>query len=143
MNREIKTRPETNQELRVLVLDLQAKLDQQSQFINQLLEQIRLSRHQHFGTRSERCSLDQMALAFNEAEAAAEQAADDPQCDAADKIVATDSVVVPAHLRKCGGRKPLPPDLPRVEVIYTLEETSCDCAGCSGELTVIGEKVSE
>ena len=36
----------------------------------QLLEQILLARHQHFGARSERYSLDQMALAFDEAEAA-------------------------------------------------------------------------
>ncbi|MCP4945516.1 MAG: hypothetical protein GY924_26510, partial [Planctomycetaceae bacterium] len=54
MNRETETLPTTTEELTILVLDLQAKLDQLSQFNNQLLEQIRLARHQHFGTRSER-----------------------------------------------------------------------------------------
>ncbi|MFK8018008.1 MAG: transposase [Gammaproteobacteria bacterium] len=44
--------------------------EQQTLFINQLLEQIKLARHQHFGSRSERFSLDQMALLFNEAETA-------------------------------------------------------------------------
>jgi len=143
VNRATETLPKTTEGLTALVLDLQAKLDQLSQFNNQLLEQIRLARHQHFGTRSERYSLDQMALAFNEAEVAAEQTGDDLQSDDAGKSAAADSIVVPAHLRKRGGRKPLPPELPRVEVIYKLDETACDCPGCSGELTVIGEKVSE
>ena len=58
-------------ELRALVLEQQKRLEQQSLFIDQLLEQIRLARHQHFGSRSERFSVDQLALAFNEAEAAA------------------------------------------------------------------------
>jgi len=46
-------------------------LEQQSLFIDQLLEKIQLARHQHIGSRSERFSVDQLALAFNEAEAAA------------------------------------------------------------------------
>jgi transposase len=55
--------PASVAELRALVLEQQRQLEQQSLFIDQLLEQIRLARHQHFGTRSERFSLDQMALA--------------------------------------------------------------------------------
>jgi transposase len=55
--------PASVAELRALVLEQHRQLEQQSLFIDQLLEQIRLARHQHFGTRSERFSLDQMALA--------------------------------------------------------------------------------
>lgn len=47
--------------------ELEQSLEQRDQFIHQLLEQIKLSRHQHFGSRSERNSLDQIQLAFNEA----------------------------------------------------------------------------
>ncbi len=78
MNRETETLPEDSQALKALVLaqsqriaELTAKLDQQTEFVDQLLEQIRLARHQHFGARSERYSLDQLALVFNDAEAAA------------------------------------------------------------------------
>ena len=114
MNRDTEITPESNQELKALVLELQAKLDQQTQFIDQLLEQIRLARYQHFGTRSERYSLDQLALVFNEAEAAAGQTPEDRSTDDTDASSAADSIVVPAYLRKRGGRKPLPPELPRV-----------------------------
>ncbi len=51
-------------------------------------------------------------------------------------------VVVPEHTRRKKGRKPLPEDLPRVEVIHDIpaEDKVCDC-GC--ELSRIGEDVSE
>jgi hypothetical protein len=87
-------------ELQALVLEQQQLIDQQSLFIDQLLEQIRLARHQHFGVRSERFSLDQMALCFNEAEAAA--ALSEAPESAADDTVGT--VAVPAHRRQ--GRPP-------------------------------------
>lgn len=143
MNRDTEITPESNQELKALVLELQAKLDQQTQFINQLLEQIRLARHQHFGVRSERYSLDQLALVFNEAEVAAGLTPEDCSTDDTDAGSTADSIVVPAHLRKRGGRKPLPAELPRVEVVYTLDDTACSCGHCSKELSVIGEKISE
>ncbi|MCP4927418.1 MAG: IS66 family transposase, partial [Gammaproteobacteria bacterium] len=143
MNRETETLPTTTEELTILVLDLQAKLDQLSQFNNQLLEQIRLARHQHFGTRSERYSLEQLALAFNEAEAATGWMSENDSTGDAHINSAVDSIVVPAHLRKRGGRKPLPPELPRVDVIHRLDEAACSCESCSTELVVIGEKISE
>lgn len=89
--------PASVAELRQLVLEQQQKLEQKSLFIDQLLEQIRLARHQHFGVRSERFSLDQMALAFNEAEAAAES--DDPDAEQPDLLgtvavpVSTDKII--------------------------------------------------
>jgi transposase len=137
------TLPTNVEALSNLVLELQQKLDQQSQFIEQLLEQMRLARHQHFGVRSERYSLDQLALVFNEAEVAAKQTAEDRYIDSIDKNTAADAIVVPAYLRKRGGRRPLPPELPRVDVIHTLDERACHCGTCRSELTVIGQKVSE
>lgn len=124
--------------LRALVLEQQQKLEQQSLFIDQLLEQIRLARHQHFGTRSERFSLEQMSLAFNEAETAMsydeEVAAGDDQGD---------TVVVPAHRRKKGGRKRLPKTFPRIEVVHELEDSECHCGQCASRLSPVSEKVSE
>lgn len=51
-------------------------------------------------------------------------------------------VSVPAHTRKKAGRKPLPAELPRVEVIHDIPESEKRCA-CGSELTRIGEEVSE
>ena len=88
------------------------KLEQQSQFIEQLLEQIRLARHQHFGTRSERFNIDQMALMFNEAEALLEQQFKEDSATSPDQKLHNDEIAVPAHKRSRGGRRPLPAELP-------------------------------
>ncbi len=49
---------------------------------------------------------------------------------------------IPAHTRKKKGRKPLPEELPRVEVIHDLSEAEKQC-DCGSTLTRIGEEVSE
>ncbi|MCP4297242.1 MAG: IS66 family transposase [Proteobacteria bacterium] len=53
-----------------------------------------------------------------------------------------ESVDVPAHTRKTSGRKPLPDDLPRVEVIHDISEDQKQCA-CGSTLSRIGEERSE
>jgi transposase len=105
-------------ELRALVLEQQKRLEQQSLFIEQLLEQIRLARHQHFGSRSERFSVDQLALAFNEAEAAAALSDVTHPVEQPDML---GTVAVPAHRRAKGGRRPLPKAFPRVEIIHEID----------------------
>jgi len=52
------------------------------------------------------------------------------------------TVQVPTHTRKKPGRRPLPPHLPRVEVIHDLPDDEKIC-GCGTELTCIGREVSE
>lgn len=126
-------------ELRALVLEQQKRLEQQSLFIDQLLEQIRLARHQHFGSRSERFSVDQLALAFNEAEAAA-ALSDETGVEQPDML---GTVAVPAHRRAKGGRRPLPKAFPRVEIIHEIDAAECQCGDCHGHLVPISEKVSE
>ncbi len=135
--------PNNLDKLKSLVHQLQQKNDQKDRFINQLLEQIKLARHQHFGTRSERFNLDQMALVFNEAEAKA--AADGDGNDAVDDTWtdSTDSQQVSSYRRAKGGRRPLPADLPRVEVVHELDDEDCTCDTCQSPLEVIGEKASE
>ena len=130
-------------ELKSLVHQLQQLNEQQTQFINQLLEQIKLARHQHFGTRSERFSLDQMALVFNEAEATV--AAERDGIEASDDTAAgkADTQSVSSYRRTKGGRRPLSADLPRVDVIHELDDQACICDACQSPLEVIGEKSSE
>lgn len=52
------------------------------------------------------------------------------------------TIPVPAHNRKKRGRKPLPVDLPRIEVVHDIDDADkvCDC-GC--DKTLIGEERSE
>ena len=52
--------PNDVEALKALARQQQRKIEQLSLYTDQLVEQIRLARHQHFGTRSERFSLDQM-----------------------------------------------------------------------------------
>ncbi len=51
-------------------------------------------------------------------------------------------VHVPAHDRRKRGRKPLPEDLPRFEVVHDIDDADKICA-CGCQLTRIGEEVSE
>jgi transposase len=51
-------------------------------------------------------------------------------------------VVVPEHTRKKRGRKKLPDNLPRVEVVHDIPDEEKTC-GCGCELSRIGEEVTE
>ena len=104
------------------------QLQQHAQFINQLLEQIKLARHQHFGTRSERFSLDQMALVFNEAEVAAAEH-DITDGEDVDGPTKSETQSVSSYRRAKGGRRPLPADPPRVEEVHELSDDACTLPG--------------
>ncbi len=97
-----------------------------------LEEENALLRHRLFGRKSEQSTdadSPQLAL-FNEAESLVETVAEDADEESAN----------PAKRR--GKRKPLPADLPRVEVVHELpeHELTCEC-GCRKH--VMGEDVSE
>ena len=53
-----------------------------------------------------------------------------------------DKIVIAAHRRRKKGRKPLPKDLPRVDIIHDLDEDEKQCA-CGVKLSRIGEDVCE
>lgn len=104
-----------------------------------LYEEIRLQRHRMFGRRTE-TSAAQLGL-FNEAEVLAQGA-----------TAADDQVVLPPASEKStpkaqgqqarGKRKPLPAELPRVDVLHELPEDQRLCA-CGTPMVVIGQEVSE
>ncbi|KIH82996.1 Mobile element protein [Pseudomonas batumici] len=97
-----------------------------------LEEENALLRQRPFGRKTEQTvdpATPQLAL-FNEAESVAEPGDE----------VSEEEVVAPARRRgKC---KPLPADLPRVEVIHELPENELTCA-CGCRKHAIGEEVSE
>jgi transposase len=103
---------------------------------NRLLrEQIRLLHAKLYGRKTEKLpgaeNIEQPSL-FNEAEETVFQA----------KETAEEVVEVPAHTRKKRGRKAIPDDLPRVEVVHDVSEENKKCA-CGAQKSRIGEEVSE
>jgi transposase len=112
-----------------------AELQQKDDKISALQEQLNLVLHQHFGRRSEKYSPDQLGL-FNEAETDESAAVDTHG-------MAMEAVTVAAHQRIKRGRKPLPAALPRVEVIYDLDEQEKVCPEDGHPLHRIGETVLE
>lgn len=135
--------PADYETLLTLFQSQQSELAHLRQFVEQLLEQIRLSRHQHFGARSEKFSVDQLSLLADEAAAALRDADADEGSAQTAKEDDNDSILVPAHRRRKGGRKPLPPDLPRIDIVYELEGEACHCEQCQRAMAVISERSSE
>lgn len=96
-----------------------------------LAEQVRHLNTLLYGRKSEKSVYNQDQLSiFNEAE---EIAAEETKAA---------EITVPSHTRKKGGRRPLPADFPREEVVHDLEETEKVCA-CGAPLSCIGEESSE
>jgi transposase len=96
-----------------------------------LQEQINLLIAKRFGRSSEKRSAHQLWL-FNEAEATA-------PCDPQPEAV----ISVPAHRRAPPGRKPLPAELPRIEVVHKLPAEERICTHDGEGLVEIGEEISE
>ena len=113
--------------------DQQEIIQQLTEENQYLKERINLLLTQLYGKKSEKQSVfpvpDQMSFF------------DDSAKESADETV-IEKIVVPAHTRKKAGRKPLPEELPRVEVIHDIEEDQKQCA-CGSKLIRIGEEVSE
>ena len=103
-----------------------------SQEVDYLKERIQLLLAQIYGKKSEKMPLPSVdQLSFLETELEALQAQQE-----------VEAVTVPAHSRKASGRKPLPEELPRIEVIHDLAEAEKQCP-CGAELSKIGEGTSE
>lgn len=135
MNSASKILADENSELKKIILQQQQLLTQKQHMIEQLLEQFRLQRHRQFGASSEQAP--GQGYLFNEVESLAAEITEaiDAETTSADN---SDAAVKLTR----GYRKPLPPELPRIDVIHDLPASEKICAcGCQRE--VIGEAVSE
>jgi transposase len=126
------------EQLRGLQENLQKERNERIEQQNKALEyfeELQLMRRRLFGRSAERLPEEdrRQLWLFNEAEviAAKEQLQQEPE-----------RVSVRAHTRIKRGRKPLPADLPRVEMIHDIPEEQKVC-GCGEALTRIGEEVCE
>ena len=137
--------PKDIESLRALALRQQAELDQNAQQLERLAEQteriafleeyIRLLKHQRFGRSSEKSHTSQLGL-FNEAECIAD-AFD------AEEVEANETIAVPSHTRRKRGRRPIPAEIPRVEILHDLSEEEKICAQDGHRLQEIGRETSE
>ena len=134
MNPPLETLPDDPVALHEIILSLQAQMShlhaQYERQVSILLEQINHLRQQLFGRRSERLPLDAMLVQL-------------PLFDLPEpEHIEPAKVPVEPHSRRKPGRKPLPPELPRVEIVHDLGEEEKVCA-CGCQLSRIGEEVSE
>lgn len=141
MNFDVTTLPNDADALKRIITDIQGNfIGLQKEFeglqlrydkeTGLLLEQIRHLRYKLFGTKSEKADDHVTLPLFDMPEPEAEPS--EPE----------DKVEIPAHTRKKRGRKPLPAELPRVDVVHDIPEDEKIC-GCGCELSRIGEEVSE
>jgi transposase len=119
--------PADVQELRRLVIEQDTK-------IKFLEEELRLAKAYRFGHSADKESDEKQARLFNEAEDGAAQKAEQPSRQP--------SIPIAAHNRKKAGRRALPENLPREEVVHDIPEDQKLCA-CGAVMSRIGEEVSE
>ncbi|MCG7851000.1 MAG: IS66 family transposase [Methanosarcinaceae archaeon] len=106
--------------------------------LSNLEEKYRYLQKLFFGARNEKLTPEdiyQMRL-FNEAEDSDDGLDDSLNVD-------DNTLQVKAHSRKKRGRRPLPEDIPREEIIHDLTEEEKRCPCCGKERPYIGEESSE
>jgi len=102
--------------------------------IHILKEQIRCLQDRLFGRNSEKRSSDEKQLSLFDLPEEDFPIVEAPEED--------DEIEVPSHKRKKRGRKPIPENLPRIDVIHDVDDAEklCEC-GCQKEC--IGQEISE
>jgi len=125
--------PNNVEQLKSLIVQLSQQLQEKEQKINSLQYQLSSALQFRFGKKSEKLLDEQLGL-FDEAVLTDEEKA--VAC------AADEEITVASFIRKKGGRRPLPADLPRQQVIHDLPETEKNCA-CGHALHKIGEDKSE
>jgi transposase len=135
MDLDLKNLPDDASLPKDIVLSLVDELEVKYQEkIHYLEEQLRLFKNELFGRSSEKRHEphpDQVPLFDGDDDIAA----DDTQ-------TSEDTIVIAGHARKKRGRKALPKDLPRIDIIHDLNEEDKQC-GCGQSKSCIGEEISE
>ncbi len=130
MNIELSSLHDDKSSLKKIIADQQREHQKVQEQISYLEEMVRLLKNELFGRKSavrRESDANQLPL-FTHPEVSAPESVED--------------VVIENHTRKKRGRKPLPANLPRVDVIHDIPEADKQCA-CGNEMVQIGEEVSE
>lgn len=117
--------------LRQTTAEQHSRLQYKERVIEQLMEQLRLARHQRFGASSEAHHIDQLGLFAI------------PEVSSNSALNEHDAITVPAHRRKRGGRKPLPPELERIDIVLDLSDADRLCPHDGARLQPIAQTITE
>jgi len=131
---DVHSLPDDPTELKQIIAFLSSRYEDK---IHLLEEQARLLRNEIFGRKSEKRLPPQderQQLLFDEADG---EVNEESSCSEDPK-----PIPVAPHQRRKAGRKPLPANLPRIELIHDLPEAEKQCA-CGSRLSRIGEEVCE
>ena len=103
-----------------------------------LEEKYKILQRRFFGRSSEKLTPEDelQGRLFDEAEHGASSVNEEPEVD-------KDVTAVKGYIRKKTGRKPLPADIPREEVIHDLSEEEKRCSCCGRERKSIGKETTE
>ena len=115
---------------------LKSSFEQQIELLRQ---QVALLRHQLYGRKSEQLRLQLEAAGQQSLLSGLPPEEDEETADEAEPL---ETVTIGPHERRKRGRKPIPDDIPREEIIHDIpeEDKVCDC-GCAK--TVIGRETSK
>ena len=131
---DVHSLPNDPTELKQIIATLSSRYQDK---LHHLEEQVRLLRNEIFGRKSEKRLPPQderQQRLFDEADGEVSQESS--------RSEGPKPIPVAPHQRRKAGRKPLPVDLPRIEVIHDLAESEKQCA-CGSRLSRIGEEVCE
>lgn len=131
MNTDFSTLPDDLDELKKIILRLQRDQHRFAQENDLLREKVRLLYARLFGKKSEKGTDEPAGVQL--------PLFDMPEPE---NEPAPEAIAVPSHIRQKPGRKKLPEDLPRVEVVHDIPEEEKVCA-CGASLARIGEDVAE
>jgi transposase len=136
MRLDVHSLPDDPTELKQIIATLSSSYQDK---LHHLEEQVRLLRNEIFGRTSEKRLPPQderQQRLFDEADGGSEVTEETGPSEEPLPIR------VAPHKRRKAGRKPLPADLPRIEVIHDIPESEKQCA-CGATLSRIGEEVCE
>ena len=116
MNLDLSKLPDDTAALKEIIIFQQEKYEERIDYLEQM---VRLFQKEIFGCKSEKHVLPDHEQ---------RQLFDPIESPESDHRLSEDKIVIPEHTRKKRGRKPLPADLPRVDVIHDIpeEEKQCD-----------------
>lgn len=136
MRLDVHSLPDDPTELKHIIATLSSSYQDK---LHHLEEQVRLLRNEIFGRKSEKHlppQNERQQRLFDETDGGSEGA------EEASPSEEQAPILVAPHKRRKAGRKPLPADLPRIEVIHDIPESEKQCA-CGTPLSRIGEEVCE
>jgi transposase len=126
------------EEAKRIIVQKNLELKAKDETISGLYEKLKLFLQKQFGKKSEKSDVKEPEKEIPPIPF------DDPRVPNKDEIEAADEeITVAAYTRKKRGRKALPANIPREEVVHDLKDEEKVCGCCGGKLSHFGDDLSE